>query len=116
MRKVSKLLCLILCVFLLTACGKQVAEDPTDPQGTTQVTQPQTQPTYPLGQGELPPVVIPPQTQPVTEPTEPSAVTEPVEDSTPTQPETTQPPETEPAETTEPSELDENELPPIVVG
>ena len=88
--------CMAFSAVLLTACDKEVPEDPT--QASTQAAQSQTQTTYPLGSGELPPVVIPPQTQPATEPTE-----------------DTQPQNTEPANTTEPM-LGEDELPPIVVG
>ena len=118
MRGLRTLLCLLVCVFLLAACGKQAAEDPAMTQGTTEATQP-TKETYPLGAGELPPVIIPPQTQPVTDPTEATEATEPaetVQPSDPTELVDTQPQETEPAETTEPSELDDNELPPMVVG
>lgn len=115
MRRLSKVLCLLVCAFLLAACGKQAAEDPAMTQGTTEATQP-TKETYPLGAGELPPVIIPPQTQPVTEPTEATEPAETVQPSDPTELVDTQPQETEPAETTEPSELDDNELPPMVVG
>ena len=45
--------------------------------------------------------------------TEPAETVQP---SDPTELVDTQPQETEPAETTEPSELDDNELPPMVVG
>ena len=125
---ITFLLCITLCVFLLSACGKRAAEEPTVPP--TQAAQ--TENPDGLEQGEFPAIIIPQQTEPVTDPTEDSeptegtmapAATEPSKGTEPTEPEPTQPKPTEPEEpsetappeTTEPPKLDENELPPIPV-
>ena len=140
-RLLTLLLSTTLCLALLSACGKQAAEDAPGTQPTSGVTQPQTE-SAGLEEGELPDVTVPQQTQPVTgsvveppstentDPTEPSEETQPTEVSEPSQPtqptetvppETTQPvepDETTPPATTEPTEqprLDEDELPPIPV-
>jgi hypothetical protein len=139
---ITFLLCITLCVFLLSACGKQAAEEPTVPPTEAA----QTENPNGLEQGELPAIIIPQQTEPVTTPTEdseptegtmPPAATEPSKGTEPTEPKPTEPPketeptepeptqpkptepeepsETAPPETTEPPKLDENELPPIPV-
>ena len=137
------LLCVMLCMVLLAACGKQAAEVvPADTQPTTELTQPSTVPVGDLEDDELPPVILPVETEPVTEPdveptpTEPPKATEPSEPvketqpqvskpTEPTEPVTTAPteptptepaePETQPTEPTEIPRLDENELPPVPV-
>ena len=58
-------LCVLLSVLLLTGCGKQPSED-----ASPTTTQPVTEATDGLEEGELPPVVIPQQTKPVTQPAE----------------------------------------------
>lgn len=98
-------------VLLLTACGKQAAEEPA-----TQPGQSTTLATDALDEGELPQVTLPQQTQPVTdvtEETEPTESAKPTEGTEPSQP--TQPPNTSvPTEPTGPP-FDEDELPPIPV-
>jgi len=135
--KFSKfLLCCMLCVGLLGACGGQAAEDPALTQPTTEATQPQGLPENSGEKVEPPADPVPQQTQPVTDatgaaepdfetkptegtkPTEPPKQTPPPEVSEPSQPTTeAEPtePETTPTETvpTEPPELDEDELPPV---
>ena len=140
MRRLSKVLCLLVCVFLLAACGKQAAEDPTEPtakavqeenadgveegqlpattvpQQTEQVTAPaeDTEPPKETEPTEPAPTEPPQETEPTEpEPTEP-APTEPPKETAPTDPVPTEPPETD-TEPTEPPGLDENELPPIPV-
>lgn len=108
------LLCIVLCVIFLSACGEQAAEDPALTQPTTEATQPQGLPENNVEEEELPAVTIPQQTQPVTEgvgqtepgletkPTEPSKESQPPEVSQPSQPTTeAEPtePETPPSET-----------------
>lgn len=113
-------LCLLVMVLLLTACGKQAAEEtlPTD-----MTTQPTTQTNQGLEDGELPQVTIPQLTEPSTQPQEnekpaegstppettkptegtiPPAATEPTEETTHAQPKPTEPPEPVPPETTQP--------------
>ena len=130
-------LCVLLSVLLLTGCGKQPSED-----ASPTTTQPVTEATHGLEEGELPPVVIPQQTKPVTQPaeettapettqptegTKPAEGTKPPETTKPTEgtqpPETTEPTEgTQPPETTEPTEstdppgFDGDELPPMPIG
>ena len=132
-------LCVLLSVLLLTGCGKQPSED-----ASPTTTQPVTEATHGLEEGELPPVVIPQQTKPAeevtapettqptegtkppettkpTEGTQPPETTEPTESTQPpetTEPtEGTQPPETtEPTESTDPPGFDDDELPPVPVG
>lgn len=118
---------LLMFVFLLTACGKYVAEE-TLPLDMT------TRPTAQAGEGadeeELPQVTIPRQTEPVTQPTQPQEVYPSDDETTPS--ENTEPPqvtnpmaptdETESPEETEPTEsprqpgLGEDELPLVPVG
>jgi hypothetical protein len=120
-------LCLLTLLFLLTACGKQAAEDPLP---TDMSTHPTAQTGERLDEGELPQVTFPQQTQPVTDPTEgtkPPEETNPSEDAAPpeetdpsegtTPPETMLPPETSrPTVPAEPPRFDEDELPLIPVG
>lgn len=118
-------LCVILSVFLLTACNEQAAEGTDDIQGATQSTQPQSGGTEVLDEGELPEITVPqgsqtssaPDQADVTEPTEitePTQVTETTETTQgtkPSEPKPTKPavvpseiPETEPPVTTQPTE------------
>ena len=119
--KGNKFLILLLCIFLLAACGKQAAEDPTEP--TAKAVQEEN--ADGVEEGLLPVTTVPQQTEQVTapaedteppketDPTEP-APTEPPKETEPTDPVPTEPPETD-TEPTEPPGLDENELPPIPV-
>ena len=138
---IALLLSVLFCMFLLAACGEQAAEVPTGTQPTTVATEPQSSAENELEEDELPLVTIPDETLPVTDvpdetqpglttrptegtpPTEPPASTQPPEVSEPSQPtteateptESVEPETTAPTEPTESPELDDGELPPLIL-
>ncbi len=100
-------LCVLLSVLLLTGCGKQPSED-----AVPTTTQPVTEATHGLEEGELPPVAIPQETESVTQPAEETTAPETTQAT-----EDTQPPETtEPTESTDSPGFDDDELPPVPIG
>ena len=137
------LLCGLLCVMLMAACGKQTAEEPAETQPTADVTQPTQEAAPPTtesawSQGPfdsdgqentLPAVTVPQGTEPTagategteppresnpTKPTETSQPNQPTE-TEPTSPEATEPTSPEATEPTQETELDEDELPMLPV-